>query len=454
MPLLHIGLDDTDSRQGMCTTYLAYKIVDFLLKLNAKFLDYPLLVRLNPNIPWKTRGNGAIALHVEVNNENIVVKGVKNLVEKNSHTFTGANPCVVFYSGKTIPIDVKELTKKAYHDVISRKFARKVAQTHGIYTYELGNGRGIVGALSAIGAELHDYTFEIIAYRKYANHGKPREISKMQIISMNERTYPNTYNNYDYKNERVLITPRGPDPIFCGIRGEADNILLRAFLMLDIQEELEGYIIFRTNQGTNMHLTHELDLSRLKPHTSGFMKGTVENLPYTIKGGHTFFNLKTQNGIAFCAVYEPTGLSQLSQRLSISDLIEIGGGVRKATMKHPKVINLEYIKILQLAHKLSYINPQCKRCGKRLKSAGFNKGYKCESCGVRERTIQKISTEISRDVKEGLYIPLPKAQRHLTKPIQRYGIEKYGWEWVLKPNWYCRFGSYNSIQMDVVVKLS
>ena len=25
-------------------------------------VDYPRLVRLNPNVPWKTRGNGAVAL--------------------------------------------------------------------------------------------------------------------------------------------------------------------------------------------------------------------------------------------------------------------------------------------------------------------------------------------------------------------------------------------------------
>ncbi len=30
--ILHIGFDDTDSRNGMCTTFLAYKIVEYLKK--------------------------------------------------------------------------------------------------------------------------------------------------------------------------------------------------------------------------------------------------------------------------------------------------------------------------------------------------------------------------------------------------------------------------------------
>ena len=56
---MNIGFDDTDSPKGMCTTYLAYKMVDLLHKERVEFLDFPRLIRFNPNIPWKTRGNGA-----------------------------------------------------------------------------------------------------------------------------------------------------------------------------------------------------------------------------------------------------------------------------------------------------------------------------------------------------------------------------------------------------------
>ena len=62
---IHVGIDDIDSNQGMCTTYIASLIVDELNRNNIKFLDYPKLIRLNPNIPWKTRGNAAIGLELE-----------------------------------------------------------------------------------------------------------------------------------------------------------------------------------------------------------------------------------------------------------------------------------------------------------------------------------------------------------------------------------------------------
>ena len=66
--ILHIGIDDTDSPKGMCTTFLAYKIINRLKKENVDFLDFPNLVRFNPNIPWKTRGNGAVGIKISTSN--------------------------------------------------------------------------------------------------------------------------------------------------------------------------------------------------------------------------------------------------------------------------------------------------------------------------------------------------------------------------------------------------
>src|SRR3989442_6722637 len=61
MPL-YLGVDDTDSLRGMCTTFLATELVRDLREWD--LIGYPRLVRLNPNIPWKTRGNGAICLRL------------------------------------------------------------------------------------------------------------------------------------------------------------------------------------------------------------------------------------------------------------------------------------------------------------------------------------------------------------------------------------------------------
>ncbi|MEC9333069.1 MAG: DNA-binding protein, partial [Candidatus Thermoplasmatota archaeon] len=58
--MLHIGIDDTDSVKGGCTTWLATEIIAELPEFD--LIGPPRLVRLNPNVPWKTRGNAAVAL--------------------------------------------------------------------------------------------------------------------------------------------------------------------------------------------------------------------------------------------------------------------------------------------------------------------------------------------------------------------------------------------------------
>src|SRR5213594_5139555 len=58
-----IGVDDTDTLHGMCTTFLLTEIVRDLTE-DLDLIGYPRLVRLNPNIPWKTRGNGAVCIRV------------------------------------------------------------------------------------------------------------------------------------------------------------------------------------------------------------------------------------------------------------------------------------------------------------------------------------------------------------------------------------------------------
>mgnify|MGYP006992680835 CR=1 FL=1 len=50
-------MDDTDSDDGMCTTYLTTLIIENLINEGIRLIDYPNLIRLNPNIPWRTRGN-------------------------------------------------------------------------------------------------------------------------------------------------------------------------------------------------------------------------------------------------------------------------------------------------------------------------------------------------------------------------------------------------------------
>ena len=104
--------------------------------------------------------------------------------------------------------------------------------------------------------------------------------------------------------------------------------------------------------------------------------------------------------------------------------MEVYGGVRAPSQSYPLTINLEKIRLLKLAPKIVYHNPVCPKCGKRLKSMGRNKGFRCEKCGSRYADLGKIEVKIEREIKESLYMTSTRSQRHLTKPFRRYGLEK------------------------------
>jgi tRNA(Ile2)-agmatinylcytidine synthase len=314
-------------------------------------------------------------------------------------------------------------------DVLSRQMAEKVAKSAGVQHFAFGNGQGLVGSLGAMGCILDsDHTYEMIAYRKMENWGRPRVVNKERVIKFSRDTYPNTFNNYDRIHDRVLIAPHGPDPVFFGVRGEGPDIVTSALHALQPVEELDGWTVFRSNQGTNMHLQNEIRIAGAKAYTAGHVKCSVSRKPHVMQGGHVIFTVEQGGAQMPAAVYEPTGLAHVAIKLEVGDLIEIGVGVRKGTTKHPKILNVEYLSVLELASSYDVLNPACKMCGKRMKSEGRNKGYQCDKCKYKEVGAKKIMVPQKRGIEIALYLPTPKAHRHLTKPMQRYGSEKAGFK--------------------------
>jgi tRNA(Ile2) C34 agmatinyltransferase TiaS len=57
---------------------------------------------------------------------------------------------------------------------------------------------------------------------------------------------------------------------------------------------------------------------------------------------------------------------------------------------------------------------------------GKNQGFRCEKCGTKFPTSKKKEFTIPRGLKTGLYVTSTRSQRHLTKPLIRYGQEKNG----------------------------
>jgi tRNA(Ile2)-agmatinylcytidine synthase len=441
MVKLHIGFDDTDSPRCGCTTYIAALLVEKFANMGVKFCDYPNLIRLNPNVPWKTRGNGALCLRIECD-ESVVDKiceFVADTVEANSDlTSVNTDPGVVFFKGHRIPLKIKRFAKNTIQGLVRMEVALKLIKEFHAEALGYGTGYGIVGALAAIGENLdYDHTYEVIAYRTPENRGSKRMVDFSSIHKMNREIKNQTFNNIDPETNRVLITPRGPDPILYGIRGETAGAVVAAHKMIKQLEPVERWVVFRTNQGTDAHLRRIKRIAKIQPFQPICFKGNVASSPRLIPKRHRVFSIKDGSSKVDCAVYEPTGvLRKAARELLVGDRIEACGGVKPRSSRHPLTVNLEKFRVLELVPKLELRNPICPECGKRMGSMGADQGFRCKKCGYQSSQMQKTFIEHRRVISEGLYITSPRSQRHLTKPFIRYGREKTRRIKVMIPDWH------------------
>ena len=417
---LHIGIDDTDSEKGGCTTYTAAVLFQELLGRGFKPSDFPWLVRLNPNIPWKTRGNGALAIHFFIDEEQIedVHRIAMETVDKTTVASAhGTDPAIAFLKGQ-VPRALREYSTRALHDVLSVREARAVARRAGAEVHALMGVRGLIGSLAAIGADLEsvEHTFEIIAYRISENLGYPRRIDHDSVKLMNSKYGNMTFNNLDSESGRVLVSPHGLDPVLLGIRGYSPNDVLDAFKELQLNEEIERVMIFRTNQGTDAHLRKTRKAADLKPHQSGVLTGRVDDVPRVLRGGHVIFRLRDDSGLIDCAVYRPTGsLAMAARDLLPGDTVRVYGGVRRWREGTP-TLNVEKLEVIHMVEKIQQANPMCSSCGGRCESMGRGQGLRCKKCGQRNEYASKIQVRQERHIQSTIYVPPPRARRHLTKP--------------------------------------
>jgi len=417
---LHIGIDDTDSEKGGCTTYTATVLFQELSSRGFKPSDFPWLVRLNPNIPWKTRGNGALAVHFFVDEGQIdeVQTIALNIVEKTTvASARGTDPAVTFLKGQ-VPGTLREYSTRSLYDVLSVREARAVARRARAEIHALIGVRGVIGSLAAIGAGLDsvEHTFEIIAYRIRENLGSPRRIDHESVKSMNAQYEDKTFNNLDPESGRILITPHGLDPVLLGIRGYSPHDVIGALKKVQLGEEIERIMIFRTNQGTDAHLRKTRRAADLKPHQSGVLTGRVDGMPKVLRGGHVIFRLRDDSGLIDCAVYRPTGsLSMAARDLISGDRVRACGGIR-GRRNGRATLNVEKLQVLHLVEKIEYANPRCQECGARCESMGRGQGLRCKRCGQENEDASKIQLREQRRLQQTVYVPPPRARRHLAMP--------------------------------------
>jgi len=424
-----IAADDTDSSTWMCTTFLATELVRALPDLD--LIGLPRLVRLNPAVPWKTRGNGAICIRVGKGRGTPRLIGriggrdllcyVRSAGEPDQDTvmercqavlrewsqLDDSDPGLVVTAKAPDP----RLYERAVRRIIDKEEALAALGDADASVLELNSGRGVIGAASAAAWRPMDRTYEILAYRARERWGRPREVSAEDVGRLDPR-FPSTFNNYDAEDGRPAIIPHTTCPVLYGIRGDSPLDLIAAMRSVR-SEPVDRWMMFITNQGTDDHVIREW--TELEPNSSYLVEGEVLNAPVTVPGGHVIVPLSTKAGRLECAAYEPSKrFRDIVRALRAGDIVQVVGELREA----PRTLNIEKLNLVRAAASARKVsNPSCSSCGRKMKSTGRGQGYRCRECGTKAPSA--VTVPETRSIAPGWYEPPVCARRHLSKPVKR-----------------------------------
>jgi tRNA(Ile2)-agmatinylcytidine synthase len=420
-----VAVDDTDSRErGMCTTYLAARIAARLREHDGReAVERTLLVRLNPAIEHKTRGNAALAIHTSVAPDRSLAcarteLGAAETADPNTH------PGLVVAAGDPgdVPAPVVRFAREAVRGRHDLADALELIDTHGYRAEGWKTGRGRIGALAAVGAwsAFEDWTCEHIAYREPGRRDTPREVDRESVFAAADRGYPDVWDTVDRVEDEAVCVPHTPGPVLYGIRGD-DRAAVRSVAADIVSEPVERSRLFVTNQGTDTHL-RDGRLGTLREGRAYRVSGTVVEPPKTREGGHVFVTISDHGrdsaggATTFpCAAFEPTKRFRDRVRaLRVGDRVTVCGEVSGGT------INVEKFAVRDLC-RTERVTPVCPDCDRSMESAGVDQGYRCRDCGTKRE--RKATREIDRDLELGWYEVPPCARRHIAKPLVRGGFD-------------------------------
>ncbi|WP_416838487.1 TiaS agmantine-binding domain-containing protein [Haloferax sp. DFSO52] len=412
-----IGLDDTDSRTlGMCTTYLATLVAE-AIEAQGGTVERRLLVRLNPAVEHKTRGNAALAIHTDLP-AGVAFDVARDELDRWAIVDDDrTSPGLVVAPGSpdTISTAVERFAYDAVRDFHDIDDAVTLASESGFLTEGWHGGRGRIGALAAIGAwaAFDEWTYEHISYREFHRCGTPRDVDIDSVFEAADDGYPEAWDTVDHGEGEAVCVPNAPGPILHGIRGD-DPYVVSAVADAIESEPVDCAVTFLTNQGSDAHL-RDGTLDTLRDGRAYRVTGQVASAPETRTGGHVFFDLEADDTTVQLAAFEPTKRFRDRVRsLRVGDRLTACGEVSDGTLK------LEKFAIRELV-RTEPATPTCPDCGRTMKSAGRNQGYRCRDCGTDAPG--KVDRPIDRGLERGWYEVPPCARRHIAKPLVRGGFD-------------------------------
>ena len=414
---MFLGLDSTDSVHGGCTTHVAVELWRALSVFGGR--AGPRLVRLNPNVPYKTRGNGALCLEIGhgVGRKRLagIVRGVElwayrtieEPTEREQREIVAVARSVIEQwrspgSNTGFVATVRQPERHLYDRAVSEHVDVVGAVDGSILRW--GDGRGVLGAVAAAAWPAERGTYELIAYRHPSRWGTKRGLP-LGLGADLDAAAPSSFDNWDPEHDHLRVAPASPCPILAGIRATRADELEATLPLLDT-EPVDSWMTFLTNQASGDHL-RPAELSQVKPFDSARVHARVARDPRTLAGGHVIVDVEDQGGAAVVAAYEPTkGLRDAVRGLREGDDVLL----EAASHHDPGRLALESLEILYAApHREETLGCEC---GGSTPSKGRRAGRACTRCG---KIVEIRIRDRSSSVQGRVTVPA-SVRRHLATP--------------------------------------
>ena len=388
-----LGLDDTDSLSGGCTTEVFHRLLSDLPE--GTDVGEPRLVRLWPFAQRRTRGNAALSIELHHDDEhallnhldawwtNHVVPLVGQVEESeiSNREQSPSSPGMVWF---------RQQPDEAFYWHAVREDASQTALPPADRSW---GGHGCIGATAAVAWREHLETWEAIAWRMEGQMGV-RQLDVDALTTLD--AWPSIVLSRDPRKGNHVVAPRGKSPVLFGLRSldRSDaEAACRLLLEAENTEGASGWRVFRTNQASGDHLSESL---------------VLEVMDVLVDAVRKHARILT-NGPSLRMYAEGGPVNALGRWLVAGDTVEVRG------LHHPDGdLHVEQVRLLKAVARKQE-RPLCPACSTRMKSMGAGQGLRCPACKIRGE--DSWVNNVPKPPFEGWVEPPLDARRHLARPL-------------------------------------